>query len=103
VQLASIGVANEEPNRQALREMLFTAEGVENHISGVVSVFAVYSSPPPLVSPSFLLPQSSQTPGSPAHSLHPPPSFIVCTSHEHHWKAMGGEGRVGSSGKMCIQ
>lgn len=39
-QLASIGVANEEPNRQALREMLFTAEGVESHISGVVSVLA---------------------------------------------------------------
>jgi fructose-bisphosphate aldolase class I len=35
-RLASIGVANEEPNRQALREMLFTAEGVENHISGVI-------------------------------------------------------------------
>jgi hypothetical protein len=41
VQLASIGVANEEPNRQALREMLFTSEGVENHISGVVSALSL--------------------------------------------------------------
>lgn len=38
LQLASIGVANEEDNRRALREMLFSADGVENHISGVVSV-----------------------------------------------------------------
>ena len=36
MQLASIGVANEEANRRALREMLFTAEGVQNCISGVV-------------------------------------------------------------------
>ena len=40
VQLASIGVANEEHNRQALREMLFTAEGVETYISGVVRILS---------------------------------------------------------------
>ena len=31
-QLAGINVANEEPNRRALREMLFRAEGIENYI-----------------------------------------------------------------------
>ena len=36
LQLASIGVGNEEPARRALREMLFTAPGVESYISGVV-------------------------------------------------------------------
>ncbi len=36
LQLASIGVVNEEPARRTLREMLFTAQGVENYISGVV-------------------------------------------------------------------
>ena len=36
LQLASIGVHNEESARRALREMLFTASGVENYISGVV-------------------------------------------------------------------
>ncbi len=37
LQLSSIGVANEEQNRQALRELLFTAPDIEEHISGVVS------------------------------------------------------------------
>lgn len=41
LQLASIGVENVEDNRRALREMLFTSEGVENYISGVVSVLAI--------------------------------------------------------------
>ena len=36
LQLSSIGVPNEETHRRALRELLFTAPGVENHISGVV-------------------------------------------------------------------
>jgi fructose-bisphosphate aldolase, class I len=35
-QLSSIGVDNVENNRRALRQMLFTADGVENHISGVI-------------------------------------------------------------------
>lgn len=35
-QLSSIGVDNVEDNRRALRQMLFTAPGVENHISGVI-------------------------------------------------------------------
>jgi fructose-bisphosphate aldolase class 1 len=35
-QLSSIGVPNEEKHRQALRELLFTSPGIENHISGVV-------------------------------------------------------------------
>lgn len=42
LQLASIGVENVEDNRRALREMLFTSEGVENHISGVVRVIMLY-------------------------------------------------------------
>ena len=37
LQLSSIGVPNEEDNRRALRELLFSAPGVEDHISGVVS------------------------------------------------------------------
>ena len=37
-RLSSIGVANEEQNRQALRQMLFQAPDVEKYISGVVSV-----------------------------------------------------------------
>ena len=37
LQLSSIGVPNEEQNRRTLRELLFTAPGVEDHISGVVS------------------------------------------------------------------
>ena len=36
-QLSSIGVPNEEQNRRQLRELLFTAPGIEDHISGVVS------------------------------------------------------------------
>ncbi len=32
----SIGVASTEENRRAYREMLFTAEGLENYISGVI-------------------------------------------------------------------
>lgn len=35
-RLASIGVPNEEQHRRALREMLFTTPGIENHISGVI-------------------------------------------------------------------
>ena len=35
-QLSSIGVDNVEDNRRALRQMLFTAPGVEAHISGVI-------------------------------------------------------------------
>ncbi|CAL5222687.1 g5088 [Coccomyxa viridis] len=35
-RLSSIGVPNEEDNRRALRELLFTAPGVEDHISGVI-------------------------------------------------------------------
>jgi len=35
--LASIGLPNTEDNRRALRELLFTAEGIEKYISGVVS------------------------------------------------------------------
>lgn len=38
-QLSSIGVANEEPNRRILREMLFTAPDIEKYISGVVRLF----------------------------------------------------------------
>ena len=38
----SIGLENTEDNRRALRELLFTAEGVEDHISGVVR-----TTPPP--------------------------------------------------------
>ena len=36
LQLASIGVQNEETNRRELREFLFTAPGVADCISGVV-------------------------------------------------------------------
>jgi fructose-bisphosphate aldolase class I len=36
VQLASIGVANEETNRRDLREMLFTSANIEKFISGVI-------------------------------------------------------------------
>ena len=36
LQLASIGLANEEAHRRDLREMLFTSPGIANHISGVV-------------------------------------------------------------------
>ena len=36
LQLASIGVANGEDQRRALREMLFTAPDIQQHISGVV-------------------------------------------------------------------
>ncbi len=36
LQLASIGCPNEESYRRDLREMLFTAPGIENYISGVV-------------------------------------------------------------------
>uniref|UniRef100_A0A061RDV5 Fructose-bisphosphate aldolase n=2 Tax=Tetraselmis sp. GSL018 TaxID=582737 RepID=A0A061RDV5_9CHLO len=35
-RLASIGVANEETNRRALRELLFTTPGFEKHVSGVI-------------------------------------------------------------------
>ena len=45
LQLASIGVVNEEPARRALREMLFTAPGVENYISGVVRKYESWSCP----------------------------------------------------------
>lgn len=38
VQLASIGVENEESARRNLREMLFTSPDVEKYISGVVRV-----------------------------------------------------------------
>lgn len=38
-QLASISVPNEEPNRYALRNLLFSSPGIENYISGVVSRF----------------------------------------------------------------
>lgn len=31
-----INVENTEPNRRAYRELLFTAEGIENYISGVI-------------------------------------------------------------------
>ena len=37
LQLSSIGVENVEENRQALRQMLFTAPDIEKYISGVVS------------------------------------------------------------------
>lgn len=37
VQLASINVPNEEPNRYALRNLLFGSPGIEEFISGVVS------------------------------------------------------------------
>lgn len=40
LQLSSIGVPNEEQNRQALRELLFTAPDIEEHISGVVSTLS---------------------------------------------------------------
>ena len=42
LQLSSIGVPNEEQNRQALRELLFTAPGIEEHISGVVSTLSFH-------------------------------------------------------------
>ena len=35
-RLASINVANEEPNRRAWRQMLFTTEGYGKYISGVI-------------------------------------------------------------------
>ncbi|WIA39830.1 hypothetical protein OEZ86_013280 [Tetradesmus obliquus] len=35
-RLASIGVANSAPNRAALRRMLFTSPGIEQHISGAI-------------------------------------------------------------------
>ena len=35
-RLASVGVANSEDARRALRQMLFTTPGIEQHISGVV-------------------------------------------------------------------
>lgn len=38
LQLLSIGVVNEEINRQKLREMLFTAPNVSQYISGVVRI-----------------------------------------------------------------
>lgn len=37
MQLSSIGVANEESNRRALRNLLFSAPDIEKYISGVVS------------------------------------------------------------------
>ena len=40
-QLAGIGLPNTEDNRRALRELLFTAGGVEEHISGVVRALCV--------------------------------------------------------------
>ena len=40
VQLASINVPNEEPNRYALRNLLFGSPGLEQFISGVVSAAA---------------------------------------------------------------
>lgn len=43
VQLASIGVENEESARRNLREMLFTSPDVEKYISGVVRFGAVTS------------------------------------------------------------
>jgi Fructose-bisphosphate aldolase class-I len=49
LQLSSIGVPNEEDNRRALREMLFSADGVENYISGVVC-YALFSLIPKLFS-----------------------------------------------------
>ncbi len=36
MQLASVDLPNNEDNRRALREMLFTAPGIEKYISGVV-------------------------------------------------------------------
>lgn len=51
LQLSSIGVPNEEQNRRALRELLFTAPGVEDHISGVVST----------LSPQIIYPIADQT------------------------------------------
>ena len=41
LQLSSIGVPNEEQHRRALRELLFTAPGVEDHISGVVGALCL--------------------------------------------------------------
>jgi hypothetical protein len=38
LQLASIGLPNEEGYRRDLREMLFTAPDVAKYISGVVSI-----------------------------------------------------------------
>lgn len=35
-RFAKINVENIEPNRRAYRELLFTAEGIENYISGVI-------------------------------------------------------------------
>jgi hypothetical protein len=39
-QLESVGLPNTEDNRRALRELLFTADGVERYISGVVRCVA---------------------------------------------------------------
>lgn len=36
MQLSSIGVANEEPQRRALRQLLFSSPDIEKYISGVV-------------------------------------------------------------------
>ena len=35
-RFTKINVENTEPNRRAYRELLFTTEGIENHISGVI-------------------------------------------------------------------
>ncbi len=37
LQLSSIGVTNDEPARQALRQLLFTSPDISKYISGVVS------------------------------------------------------------------
>ncbi|KAI8472499.1 MAG: cytosolic aldolase [Monoraphidium minutum] len=52
-RLASVGLPNTEDNRRALREMLFTAPGVESAISGVIlyeeTLFQASSKGTPLV------------------------------------------------------
>lgn len=58
-RLETIGVANTEDNRRAFRELLYTTEGLGEHISGVimfdeVSCPTIESAPP--VHPALMLP-----------------------------------------------
>ncbi len=41
LQLASVGLENSEDARRSFRQTLFTSEGIDKYISGVVSAMAV--------------------------------------------------------------
>lgn len=60
MQLSSIGVPNEEQNRRALRELLFTAPGVEDHISGVVSTATALEHTAYVSNPASMTPHSCE-------------------------------------------